>query len=121
MLNTTTIAFTLADIVSVCGLITAVAGVCAIWFKILTWAKKPNTEQNKRIADNRKEIEEIKKTLKEHESLFSKDKQMISSIQEENHLVMESLFALLQHGIDGNNIEPMRKAQKNIQDYLINK
>ena len=121
MLNTTTIAFTLADIVSVCGLITAVAGVIAVWVKIYTWAKKPNQRQNELIADNKKEIESIKRKLEEHDKFFDTDKQTIKAIQEENHLVMESLFALLQHGIDGNNIEPMQQAQKRIQDYLINK
>lgn len=113
--------FTLADVAAGLSLIISAAAVWGICMKIASWAKKPNEQQNKQIEEQKKEIEEIKKTLKEHESFFAKDKQIIAAIKEENHLVMESLFALLQHGIDGNNIEPMQQAQKRIQDYLINK
>ena len=120
MLNNA-ITFTLNEVAAVLGLITAGAAVWGIGMKIYLWAKKPNAEQNKEIAGLKKENEEIRKRLDEHEKFFATDKKMISSIKEENHLVMESLFALLQHGIDGNNIEPMKRAQKNIQDYLINK
>lgn len=113
--------FTLADVLAVISLITATAAVWGICLKISAWAKKPNEQQNERLNEQAKEIAEIKKKLEEHDKFFVKDKETISAIQHENHLVMESLFALLQHGIDGNNIEPMREAQKNIQEYLIKK
>ena len=32
---------------------------------------------------------------------------------------MQALFALLSHGIDGNDVEAMKKVKEQIQDYLI--
>lgn len=37
------------------------------------------------------------------------------------HVLFQSLLALLDHGIDGNNIEQMENAKKAVQNYLIDK
>ena len=113
--------FSLAEVAASLSFVTVAAAAWGVCLKIYNWAKKPNEKQNEKLEEQAKEIAAIKKKLEEHDKFFANDKQIINAMQEENHLVMESLFALLQHGIDGNNIEPMRKAQKNIQDYLINK
>ena len=38
-----------------------------------------------------------------------------------NKIIVESLQALTAHAIDGNNIEQLKNAEKNLNDYLINK
>ena len=40
-------------------------------------------------------------------------------LEEENIVTQRALLALLAHGIDGNDIEAMRKAKTELTDYLI--
>ena len=106
--------FTLADIVAICGLITSLAAVATIVMNISNKAKKPNEEQNKRIEALEKQVAEINVKLE-------KDKSSIHRLSEEVHLMLKADRALLEHGINGNNIEPMIRSQEEIDEYLIRK
>lgn len=77
-------------------------------------AKAPSVNQDKRIDDLeawRKEVD--KKLTSEHKHL--------SSIDDGNRVTQRALLALLDHGIDGNNIEQMQHAKAELQDHLINR
>lgn len=76
--------------------------------------KAPNNEQNDRI-------DALEKRCDRYDTILEKDKNDIEEIKRVEHLILKTEFALLQHGIDGNNIEPMKKAQEDIQNYLIDK
>ena len=43
----------------------------------------------------------------------------LDKIEEVNTITQRALLALLAHGIDGNDIEAMRKAKAELTDYLI--
>ncbi|MBQ7007061.1 MAG: hypothetical protein IJN59_04460 [Oscillospiraceae bacterium] len=90
-------------------------------FKGVSVIKAPNNEQNKRLDEQEKEIVEIKKTLTEHEKLFAKDLHKFEAIENENHIELQALLALLEHGIDGNNVEQMKEVKQLLQNYLIQK
>jgi len=106
--------FTFEQILFFCGAIASI-GAAFNWIaKGLAVIKKPNAEQNKRL-------DAIEAKLKKHDLMLDKDLQRIAAMEKENHLSMQALLALLQHGIDGNNVEPMKAVQKDIQDYLIKK
>lgn len=106
--------FSLAEAVAYAAAFVTLCGAFKYISQGVQRLKQPNKEQNERM-------DKIEERLDKHDELLNKDLQRIASMEKENHLVMESLFALLQHGIDGNNIEPMKVTQKKIQDYLINK
>lgn len=106
--------FTLADITFLCGLVTSIAAVLTIYKNGKNEKNKPNEIQDKRISD-------LEKRCDRYDTIFEKDKKDIEEIKEGFHLILKTEFALLQHGLDGNNIEPMKKAQEDIQNYLINK
>ena len=103
------IAFTLTEAVAYAAAFITFCGAFKYIAQTVERLKQPNKEQNKRM-------DAIEERLDKHDELLNKDLQRIASMEKENHLVMESLFALLQHGIDGNNIEPMKVTQKKIQD-----
>lgn len=101
--------------------IIGVSVVCnALWriidgiIKMLSKAKAPEDEQNRRITAAEKDIADIRKML-------SKDDGRLKELEDSNRIIQKSLLALLKHGIDGNEIESMRSAQKEIEDYLINR
>lgn len=75
--------------------------------------KAPEQKQNK-------EIEEIKKDVAEIKEKLEKDKARLDKSDDANRVTQEALLALLEHGINGNNIEQMCKAKDNLQKYLIN-
>lgn len=76
-------------------------------------AKAPNNEQNKRL-------DELEKWRKEVDSKLSNDHQELASVHEDNRAIFQALLALLDHGIDGNNIKQMEDAKKGLQSHLIN-
>lgn len=77
-------------------------------------AKAPNDQQNERLDA----LEEWRKTV---DGKLNKDNERLSSIEEGNRATARALLALLDHGIDGNNIKQMQDAKELLQDHLINR
>lgn len=76
-------------------------------------AKAPEQRQNK-------EIKEIKDRLVKVEEGLRKEKEQIADAKECNHVLTKGMLALLEHGINGNNIDQMRDAKNGVEAYLIN-
>lgn len=76
-------------------------------------AKAPEQKQND-------EIQEIKDRLDKIESKLENDKKQIADAKECNHVLTKGMLALLEHGINGNNIDQMRDAKNGVEAYLIN-
>lgn len=82
--------------------------------KLITAAKRPNDEQNKRIDTLEADMADVKRKL-------SNDKAHLETIDEGNRASQKALLALLDHGIDGNNIKQMEEAKEALRQHLINK
>ena len=87
-------------------IVTAFAVLMAL-FKGLEWAVNP-------IRKNREDMATLKKRVDEH------DKEM-RDIHEFMFISLSSTKALLKHGIDGNDVDSMRSAYKEIDNYLTRK
>ena len=81
--------------------------------KAVKVAKAPEDAQNQKIAD-------LEERIKKVETKLENDKRQIDVIREGNHVLTKGMFALLEHGINGNNIDQMRDAKKDVETYLIN-
>ena len=77
-------------------------------------AKAPNDLQNERLDNLEAWKEKVDHKLKN-------DNERLGSIEEGNRATQRALLALLDHGIDGNNVEQMQEAKKNLQNHLINR
>lgn len=77
-------------------------------------AKEPNDTQNARLDALEKWKEEVDRKL-------SSDNDRIDVVLDSDKVVQRALIALLDHGIDGNNIEQMKKAKNDLQNHLIDK
>lgn len=75
--------------------------------KAVKAAKAPNDLQNERLAT----LEAWRKEV---------DRKLIVD-DDGNRVTQRALLALLDHGIDGNNIEQMQHAKEELQDHLINR
>lgn len=76
-------------------------------------AKAPEKRQDDEISN-------IKDRLKKVEVKLENDNKQIAVIREGNHVLTKGMFALLEHGINGNNIDQMRDAKHDVEEYLIN-
>jgi predicted DNA repair protein MutK len=76
-------------------------------------AKAPENAQNKKIA-------EIEDRLKKVEGKLETDKKRIDDANNCNHVLTKGMLALLDHGINGNNIDQMKDARHDVETYLIN-
>ena len=98
----------------ICALIAAIAGAAAAVTKYWRFAHKQSDE-------NANDIEEVKRW-------FAADKVRIENLEKHqqdtddmNKMQLKALFTLLQHVIDGNNIDDVKAMRNEINEYLIEK
>lgn len=77
-------------------------------------AKAPGAEQDKRLEDLEKRMETVEKSQ-------ASNADHLTAIDDSNRVTQLALLALLDHGIDGNNIDQMRHAKEELQTHLINR
>lgn len=82
--------------------------------KAIKTARAPNVKQDERLDA----LEEWKKHV---DSKLNRDNERLSAIDTGNRVTQRALLALLDHGIDGNNIKQMQHAKEELQEHLINR
>lgn len=82
--------------------------------KAVKAAKAPGTAQDSRLDELEKWRGEVDERLLRGNTHFD-------TIDEGNRVTQRALLALLEHGIDGNNTEQMRKAKEALETHLINR
>lgn len=89
--------------------------------------KAPNEDMRKELDEMkewRENLEEegpMKEWRKDVDSKLAKTDRTVKSVDGAYHVLFQTLLALLDHGIDGNNITQMEEAKKAVQSYLIDK
>ncbi len=74
----------------------------------------PNAAQDAEIAELKRRMDKVERNLEN-------DKSELESIQEGNHAIFRALLALLDHGLDGNNVRQMEEAKSELTIHLTNK
>ena len=103
----------IGGILALAGAVSTVGGAIEKIAKAVRVAKAPEAAQNA-------EIEDIKNRLGKIELKLENDKKAIDDAKECNHVLTKGMLALLEHGINGNNIDQMRDAKNGVEAYLIN-
>lgn len=103
----------IGGILALAGAVYTVGSAVEKIVKVVRAAKAPEHQQNV-------EIEEIKMRLAEVERRLDKKKVKLADAKECNHVLTKGMLALLEHGINGNNIDQMRDAKNGVEAYLIN-
>ena len=81
--------------------------------KAVKVAKAPEAAQNEKIADLEDRLAKVEREL-------SKDEKHLREVRDCNHVITKGVLALLDHGINGNNIDQMKDARHDVEAYLIN-
>ncbi len=81
---------------------------------VIRAAKAPNSKQDARL-------DALEAWKKEVDGKLNNDKERLEAIATDNRITQRALIALLDHGIDGNNIKQMQDAKEDLQSHLINR
>ena len=108
------VALVIAGLMALAGFINTVGSALEKVAKAVKAAKAPNTEQDKRLYD-------LEEWRKEVDRRLDKGSQHFSTLDDGSRVTQLALLALLDHGIDGNNIQQMQHAKEELQNHLINR
>lgn len=64
---------------------------------------------------------EIERKMIKYEEMFGRDKARLDSFDESTRVILQALLAIMKHDIDGNNIDALKKASEDLQEYMIHK
>ena len=104
---------TVTQITAVASLIVSIIAIIGFIASAVKKAKAPTALQNQRI-------EKLEKAVERHTELLENDLMRFEHMEKGNRIMQECMLSLLTHNIDGNDIEGMKEARKNLQKYLIN-
>jgi len=106
------VTFTTGQILALCSAIAVVSGAVNIIINTISKLAAPTKLQNARL-DN------IELKLEKHDELFNRDLRRFEDIEIGSRVTQRAILALLSHGIDGNDVEGLREAKKELEKYLI--
>ena len=114
-----------AVVIAAIGLVMTVMNIIDKSMTFKERAKKPEDDQNTRIATLENDVSALKTTMLEHEKYFSADKKQIEEIKEQmqksNTVILRSLQALILHSISGDSIDSLKHSKEELDDYLLNR
>ena len=121
----TSMNFTPRDIITIIlavstGIVTFSSGLTVI----INWinkARQPEFKQNERITVLERKVEMHDKILEKYEKFLKNDDERLRQIEESNRITQRGMWALLKHSINGEDVESLRKAEKDLEEYLITK
>ena len=117
--------FTPADIMAVCNFILVLAAVVALIYNLIKKANAPNERQDRKISEVEKRVDGHDKDLNRIWSHLDMDKHRLDDLESEqritNRVIIQTLQVLVRHGIDGNNLDELRKADMVLNEYLLDK
>ena len=110
----TVIAFTPSQILMLCSAVVLISSAVQVILNGVAKLSAPNKTQNERL-DN------IERTLAQHDEYFRRDLTRFEAIDNGHRVTQRAILALLQHSLDGNDVEALKKAKNELQDFLIDK
>lgn len=129
-----TVTFTVQQIwlavLAIAGGIVSLSAAGTVIGKWIAGVKKPSHD----IQKNSRDLKELKETVADMkfklgelmqwkvkaDELFANDKARLDRIDAGQRVEQQGILALLDHGLDGNNVAQMEKAKVALQEHLIN-
>jgi len=98
---------------AVVGLVLSIIALGGYVLMAIQKIREPNNTQNKRL-------DALEKKVDRHSELFLNDLNRFEKMDAGNKIMQKCMLALLSHSIDGNDVDGMRTARKELNEYLIN-
>lgn len=110
----TMVGLILGGLLAAAGAITTLGGAVEKVIKAWRAAKAPAEHRDDRLDALEDRMTNVERKLEN-------DKKHLDGIDAGNRVTQLALLALLDHGIDGNNVKQMQEAKAELQQHLINR
>ena len=111
----------IALILSVCAAIVTISAAIGVIAKALDKAKAPEREQNARLDDHEKRLNAHDEIIETFRTYFANDDRRFKAIEKSNKITQSALLALMKHALNDGDISNLKNAEKQLEDYLIEK
>lgn len=119
------ISFTWTELIGFISLIGgAIITVSAVVTIIINGVKKlraPEDKQNEKLKNHEDRIKSLEDQNKIFTQYFINDDKRFKAIERSNKITQSAILALLKHSINGQDIESLKKAEKSLEEFLIEK
>lgn len=110
--------FTLSDVLALflglCAIVVTISNALNALGGWINKAKRPEAEQDERLTNLEKRVDKL-------ESSSTNDGERLKQIEESNRITQRGMLALLKHSINGEEIESLKRAEKDLEEHLITK
>lgn len=96
------------------SLITQIGTMLTLVYALGKFLNRPNQTQNERLASAERRLESVERRIDEHE-------RHIRAMDDGTRVIQEALLALMDHAINGNDIERLRGVRDKLEQHLIEK
>lgn len=110
-----------AFIGTIAGICAGIATIVGIIVKLVMKLKQPEIEQNKRLEEHDKRLEEHDKIIETFRTYFANDDKRFKAIERSNKVTQSALLALMKHALNDGDIATLKNAEKQLEDFLIEK
>ena len=111
----------IALILSVCAAIVTISAAIGVIAKALDKARAPEKVQNERLDAHEKRLNALDEVVIKFREYFDNDDKRFKAIEKSNKITQSALLALLKHSLNGNDTESLKKAEKSLEEFLIDK
>ena len=111
----------IALVLGICGAIVTISAAIGVIAKALDKAKAPELKQNERLDAHEKRLNALDEIVVKFREYFDNDDKRFKAIEKSNKITQSALLALLKHSLNGNDTESLKKAEKSLEEFLIEK
>lgn len=110
----TVIQFTPGQIVAFAAALITISSAIAVIINLISKLREPDKLRDEKIKLLENRISELEKANRDKDDKFN-------GIEEGNKIIQTALLALLKHSLNGNDTDALKKAEADLESYLINK
>lgn len=110
----TVIQFTPAQLIGYAGAIITISTAIGLLINFISKLREPEKKQDERIKACEERLDKI-------DGMLVEDDKRLMAIDEGNKITQTALLALLKHALNGNETKALKDAEKDLENYLINK
>ena len=110
----TVIQFTPGQIIAFAAALITLSSAFTIIFNLIAKLREPDKRRDEEIRQLNARVETLEKASRDSNDKFD-------GIEEGNKIIQTALLALLKHSLNGNDTDALKKAEADLEKYLINK
>lgn len=108
--------FKLVEMIGV--LVTSVSVIVGAIVHMITKAKSPVIEQNAKIANHEKRIGDLEEKAEEVDERLDVGDKHFQRLESDTRTYQRGILALINHSIDGNNVEELKKCRDDLKEVI---